>query len=220
MGVFRHETTLQPNVCTPSTHHGGMGIASFILAIVGVCIGLAALTMSIINTVRIGRMKKRFTTRDDGGRPKPLVAALPPVKVSSAIAGAIEKDAAAAAPASIFHPTTEPPYYACIFTSRQNITDSDAIYIYDTLAHEMDELAKRQEGYLGIDSSGRCSKGFGITVSYWDTERAMKEWKNQMDHVTAQMLGKGRFYSDYHVHVAKVERGYGLKDRTSARIVS
>ena len=37
---------------------GGLTIASFIIAIVGVCFGLAALVMTIINAVRISHMKR------------------------------------------------------------------------------------------------------------------------------------------------------------------
>ena len=106
---------------------------------------------------------------------------------------------------TLFHPSTKPPYYACIFTSVQNKTVPKALDGYSTLANEMEELAKQQNGYMGIDSAS------GIAISYWESSDAMREWKNQVDHRAAQLLGKGRFYNDYHVHIAKVEREYALK---------
>lgn len=183
-----------PTTCSPEKA-GGMTIASFVIAIVGVCLGLAALIMAIINTVRIGRLKKRFDTRD--------AATVDTNKneVTTRLGGNN----------TLFHPTLTTPYYACIFTSQKNHLESNAIDGYGKLADEMAKLAKNQEGYLGIDSSSYGANGLGITVSYWATDNATKEWKKQVDHSAAQMiLGKGRFYSDYHVHIAKVEREYML----------
>jgi len=101
--------------------------------------------------------------------------------------------------------STKPPYYACIFTSVQNKSVPTALDGYSTLANEMEELAKQQNGYMGIDSAS------GIIISYWKSSDSMREWKEQVDHRAAQLLGKGRFYNDYHVHIAKVEREYALK---------
>jgi len=105
----------------------------------------------------------------------------------------------------IFHPDLKPPYYACIFPNIQ----SEDVRGYSEMASMMDGLAKQQEGYLGIDST-RNEDGFGITVSYWRTEQSMLDWKKQVDHHGAQWLGRERWYKDYHVHIAKVEREYSL----------
>ena len=43
---------------------GRLTIASFMIAIVGVCFGLAALVMTIINAVRISRMKRGIDNRN------------------------------------------------------------------------------------------------------------------------------------------------------------
>jgi heme-degrading monooxygenase HmoA len=78
---------------------------------------------------------------------------------------------------TIFHPLIKPPYYVCIFTSRLNLSEPNAIDGYAILADEMEELAKHSEGYLGIDSSTRNTDGMGITISYWSTENAIKSCK-------------------------------------------
>ena len=45
--------------------------------------------------------------------------------------------------------TPNPPYYAVIFsTIRTNIEEG-----YEETAQQMEELAKQQEGYLGIESA-------------------------------------------------------------------
>ena len=190
MGLFKGEAEM---AAPPQT---GMTIAAFVLAIIAICIGLAALIISIISIVRISRMNRRtLNNHDCSDGSTPVIK--PSTTISSSNLSAQSR--------TIFHPSTKPPYYACIFTSVKNKSVPTALDGYSTLANEMEELAKQQNGYMGIDSSP------GITISYWESSDAMREWKNQVDHRAAQLLGKERFYNDYHVHIAKVEREYALK---------
>lgn len=99
----------------------------------------------------------------------------------------------------------KPPYYAVIFTSRRREGDDEA---YAAMAEKMAELAARQPGYLGHESA-RGADGIGITVSYWESEDAIRNWKGHLQHQAAQKLGRERFYADYWVRVARVERAYG-----------
>lgn len=100
------------------------------------------------------------------------------------------------------------PYYAVIFTSRRKEGNDEA---YAAMSDKMAELAAQQPGYLGHESA-RGADGFGITVSYWESEDAIRNWKSHLQHQAAQKLGRERFYADYHVRVAKVEREYALGD--------
>ena len=102
--------------------------------------------------------------------------------------------------------TPEPPYYAVIFSSTQTGEDLDG---YDRTAAEMEELASRQDGYLGFESA-RDANGLGLSVSYWRDEAAVKAWKRTSEHATAQATGRARWYQAYEVRVAKVERAYGF----------
>jgi heme-degrading monooxygenase HmoA len=183
------------NSCTAGASHGGMTIASFVIAISGLCIAIAALVMSIINAVRISRIRTRLGRGEAPEAKHRMASHINADNISSP---------------TIFHPLIKPPYYVCIFTSRLNLSEPNAIDGYAILADEMEELAKHSEGYLGIDSSTRNTDGMGITISYWSTENAIKRWKLQTDPRAAQLLGKDRFFSDYHVHIAKVEREYAL----------
>lgn len=97
--------------------------------------------------------------------------------------------------------TFEIPYYAVIFTSLM----SNNAQGYADMAQEMEDLAKKQEGFLGIES---VREEMGITVSYWKNEEAIKAWKQQTDHIMAQKMGKEKWYEAYRVRVAKVERDY------------
>ena len=103
-----------------------------------------------------------------------------------------------------FASTPAPPYYAVIFTAKRTAADEAG---YRLMADAMAELAARQPGYLGAEST-RGHDGLGITVSYWMTEASIKAWKAVADHVGAQRLGRERWYAHYELRVAKVERAY------------
>ena len=103
-----------------------------------------------------------------------------------------------------FATTPEPPYFAVIFTSAR--TEGD--HGYAKMADAMVSMASQQPGFLGIESA-RGSDGVGITVSYWSSEEAIRNWKMNTEHQVAQRYGKTRWYEGFVVRVAKVERAYG-----------
>lgn len=97
--------------------------------------------------------------------------------------------------------TTKEPYYAVIFTS----TQTQNIKGYKEMAIKMEDLAKKQNGFLGIDSA---RNKIGITVSYWENLDVIKNWKQHTDHLLAQQKGRSNWYSWYNVKICKVEREY------------
>ena len=99
--------------------------------------------------------------------------------------------------------TPEPPYFAVIFSSVRTKGDRG----YGAMADRTLELAAQQEGFLGIESA---REEVGITVSYWASEEAIKNWKQNAEHLEAQRLGHNVWYADFRVRVARVERAYGI----------
>jgi glutathione S-transferase len=97
--------------------------------------------------------------------------------------------------------------YAVIFSSQQS-RNPDDLKGYDATANAMEELARKQPGFLGIESA-RGADGFGVTVSYWDSLEAIAAWKSQEKHRAAQERGKTLFYERYSVKVCSVDRAYG-----------
>ena len=100
--------------------------------------------------------------------------------------------------------TPPPPYVAVIFTSLR--TDGDDGYA--AMAVAMEDLAREQPGYLGIEAA---REGVGITVSYWRDEPSAKAWKEVGAHLVAQRRGREVWYRDYRVRIAHVTRDYGLR---------
>lgn len=101
-----------------------------------------------------------------------------------------------------FHVT--PGCYAVIFSAQRTDGDNG----YGAMAEAMENLARTMPGFIGIESA-RGADGFGVTVSYWESEEAIAAWKNNARHLVAQERGKGAWYETYSVRVAQVSRAYG-----------
>ncbi|MEO8491776.1 antibiotic biosynthesis monooxygenase [Pseudomonas sp.] len=100
--------------------------------------------------------------------------------------------------------TPAPPYYAVIFSSLRTEGDQG----YGQAATRMLELAREQPGFLGVESARE--DGLGITVSYWDSEAAILDWKQQAEHQAVREKGRTTWYSAFHTRVCKVERSYSF----------
>lgn len=100
----------------------------------------------------------------------------------------------------------EPPYYAVIFTTI--VTEN--LEGYAKTAERMETLAKKQKGYLGIESA---RSEVGITVSYWESLSDIVAWKNNVEHTEVRNLGKEKWYKKYQLRICKVEREYGFVNR-------
>lgn len=104
--------------------------------------------------------------------------------------------------------TPSPPYYAVIFSSLKNEDDQG----YAEMAIRIEELARDQPGFLGIESA---RERLGITVSYWKDEKSIRSWKQQAEHMLAQKKGIEKWYQHYKVRIARVERDYEFDRITS-----
>lgn len=95
----------------------------------------------------------------------------------------------------------KPPYYAVIFTSVQT-SETEG---YAQMSIAMENLAKKQPGYLGIE---HARSEIGITISYWDSLNAIKLWKENLEHKKAQQKGIEKWCQWYKVKICKVEHAY------------
>lgn len=102
--------------------------------------------------------------------------------------------------------TPAPPYYAVIFSSLRTAGDHG----YAEAATRMQELAREQPGFLGVESARE--DGLGITVSYWRSEADILAWKQQAEHRAVREKGRSTWYSAFHTRVCKVERAYTFQN--------
>ena len=113
---------------------------------------------------------------------------------------------------SAIAPTPQPPYYAVVFTSQRTPADAPG---YEEMAERMVELAARQPGFLGVEST-RGADGVGITVSYWQSLDAIRAWREHAEHRIAQERGRSQWYSAYRLRICRVEGEYGYLPENSA----
>lgn len=99
--------------------------------------------------------------------------------------------------------TPKPPYYAVIFSS----LTTEQLEGYELMADKMVDLVKQQPGYLGHESA---RSEIGITVSYWESLDAIKNWKAESEHLIAQKMGRDKWYAAYKTRICLVERDYGF----------
>lgn len=95
-------------------------------------------------------------------------------------------------------------YYAVIFTSTRTEIEEG----YAEMAQKMEELAKQQEGFLGLESA---RNEIGITVSYWKDLESIKKWKQNVAHLEAQQKGRSDWYKSYTTRICLVERAYSFE---------
>jgi heme-degrading monooxygenase HmoA len=102
--------------------------------------------------------------------------------------------------------TPQPPYFAVIFSSLRTADDPHG---YGEAADRMVALARTMPGFLGVESV-RGPDGFGITVSYWTSEDAIRHWQQHAEHLAVRRLGRERWYARFQLRVCRVERAYGF----------
>lgn len=123
----------------------------------------------------------------------------------------LRASAAARPAAATPDPTSAQHCFAVIFSSQRRRDDGRE---YGETTQQMEELASKMPGFLGIESA-RGDDGFGITVSYWESLEAIKAWKDEPRHKVAQRRGRESFYERYEVRVCTVDRGYKFPSRQS-----
>jgi heme-degrading monooxygenase HmoA len=100
-----------------------------------------------------------------------------------------------------------PPYFAVIFNSQRTADDPAG---YEAMAERMVELASTTPGFLGIESV-RGPDGFGITISYWTDEDAIRAWYQHAEHRIAQERGRAVWYESFALRICRVERARGFE---------
>ena len=90
--------------------------------------------------------------------------------------------------------------YAVIF--RAEINDIDEEYL--KIAKRLREIALNKYGCIKfvVLTEGNNE----IAVSYWKTKEEIEKWKNDGEHIQAQMIGKEKWYKSYNVQVTEVIR--------------
>jgi heme-degrading monooxygenase HmoA len=96
-----------------------------------------------------------------------------------------------------------------IFQSKRK--DDDNV-LYAEWAQQMNQAVTEIDGYISHVSFRNAETREGVTIGYFETEEAIRTWREFPEHLTAQELGRESFYENYSVEVAEVVRAYRYPD--------
>ncbi len=80
---------------------------------------------------------------------------------------------------------------------------------YFELAAELKPLLEEQPGFIAVErfQSLNDSQKY-LSISSWESEEAIKNWRENIEHQQAQNAGKTSIFSKYRIRVAEVVRDY------------
>lgn len=85
---------------------------------------------------------------------------------------------------------------------------------YFRLAEELRPLLDEIDGFLSIERfESLMEPGKYLSLSFWENEQSVAEWRNVEKHRSAQTEGTSSIFADYSVRVAHVLRDYSMVKR-------
>lgn len=88
---------------------------------------------------------------------------------------------------------------------------------YLKIAGELAPELKNIRGFISIERFQSIYHPEKIlSLSFWENEEAIEEWRNLEKHRSAQTKGRETIFKDYHLRIASVVRDYGMFDRAEA----
>lgn len=66
------------------------------------------------------------------------------------------------------------------------------------------------EGFISIERFQSLSNPEKyLSLSFWQNEAAVKQWKSNIDHQAAQNKGKSELFNQFRIYVGHIVRDYG-----------
>lgn len=88
---------------------------------------------------------------------------------------------------------------------------------YFDLAGELRPLLAQIDGFISIERfESLANPGKFLSISYWQDENAIANWRRLEQHRAAQHQGRQGIFQDYRIRVASVIRDYGMQQRDEA----
>ncbi len=85
---------------------------------------------------------------------------------------------------------------------------------YFDLAAELRPELENIEGFISIERfESTVTENKYVSLSFWESEDAIKAWREHAGHQLAQEKGKSEIFSDFRISIGKVNRQYEMMDR-------
>jgi heme-degrading monooxygenase HmoA len=88
---------------------------------------------------------------------------------------------------------------------------------YLKTAAELKQHLSSIKGFISVERFQSLTDSNRIlSLSFWDDEQAVREWRNLSEHRAAQQAGREQLFADYRIRVAGVIRDYSIGSRAEA----
>lgn len=88
---------------------------------------------------------------------------------------------------------------------------------YLEIAGELKQYLAGIPGFISIERfQSLVEPGKILSLSFWEDEAAIRQWRNLEVHRAAQSRGRKQLFRDYRIRVASVLRDYSLDQRQEA----
>jgi heme-degrading monooxygenase HmoA len=90
---------------------------------------------------------------------------------------------------------------------------------YAEWATRIHDLAVTMPGFISIKTFA-AEDGERVSIVEFESQEAVRHWRDQADHREAQELGRKAFYSEYRIQVCQPIRDYSFPKKTGAAATS
>lgn len=85
---------------------------------------------------------------------------------------------------------------------------------YLAIAAKMREELVKQPGFISVERfRSLTDPGKLLSLSFWESEEAVRNWRCHAGHRGAQAAGRGGVFAGYRLRVAGILRDYGMTER-------
>ncbi|AWS50859.1 MULTISPECIES: antibiotic biosynthesis monooxygenase family protein [Providencia] len=82
---------------------------------------------------------------------------------------------------------------------------------YFELAGQLKSELMRIEGFISVERfQSITTEGKILSLSWWETEEAVKNWKKHFMHIEAQVEGQQTIFSHYRIRIANTLKDYSF----------
>jgi heme-degrading monooxygenase HmoA len=88
---------------------------------------------------------------------------------------------------------------------------------YLRIAAELRGFLEGLSGFISIERfQSLVNEGKILSLSFWDSEASIEEWRNVLSHREAQATGRNKLFESYRIRMARVMRDYTESNRQEA----
>lgn len=86
--------------------------------------------------------------------------------------------------------------------------------LYFEIAQALKSTLNEVDGFISVERFQSLSnQDKFLSLSFWQNETALKQWKEHFEHQVAQKKGKEELFSHFRIRVGNVIRDYGSENQ-------